>query len=64
MTVLDPTSVVSLPGASVLSSVKWEAASCPGCQLTVQNNDWTPAECQASDGAWNPGTALVRSASR
>lgn len=57
MTVLDPTSVVSLLGASVFSSVKWEDASYPGRQLTMQDNDWTPAEHQASAGAWNPGEA-------
>lgn len=63
MTVSDPASVVSLLGASVFSSVKWEDASCPGCQPTMQDKDWTPAERQASAGAWNPGTTLERSAS-
>ena len=64
MSILDPTSVVSPLGASVSSSGKWEDISWPGCQLTVQDNDRTPAERQASAGAWNPGTALVRSAGR
>lgn len=63
MSILDPASVVSPLGASVSSSVKWEDASYPlpaDHAMTGQ----TPAELQASSGAWNPGTALVRSAGR
>lgn len=36
MSILDPASVVSPLGTSMSSSVKWEDAFCPGCQLTMQ----------------------------